>query len=416
MKRAVIVSVPLVITLLVWLGSVPLSALESGEDAMQLIGALALVGFGVVMMLATHWRALDRLFDGQDKAFVVHKWLGVVSVGFVLVHLLAHNGMPGHGGFGPGHGVPGMGGHGSPPFGEIAAILLIVLIVLAFIARAAKYETWRFVHRIMALAYVAALAHYYLTSTLQPLGFTPFSVWIDITAMFGVASAIYSVFLYEWLAFRHRYRVVAVRRLSPDVVEITGQATNSPMALKPGQFAFAKFPQSKFKSHPFTISGTPALDTLQLTIKDLGDDTHRLIESVATGDPFAMSGPFGCFDYTLGGDHQAWVAGGIGVTPFRCFLGAPVPEHIVVDFFYCYHGAAQAVYADELANTLGANVRLHLVDDTIDGFLTPQRILELCPTMPSDVYFCGPVAMRRSLQPGLTAGGVRFHYEQFQFR
>ena len=424
MKQTALVAVPLVVTLIVWAVSVPGMALQSGMGQVQLFGALALVGFGVVMILSTRLRVLDKLFGGQDKIFVVHKWMAIASIAFVVFHLAVRLSLLGTPGGGMDHGGSGMrGGMGDGtsavhlPFSEAAATIFVVLIIIALWARTMKYETWQLIHKAMAVAYVAALIHYYTTSLLRPLAFTAFSVWMDIMAILGVAAAVYSVFLYGRLGFRHSYSVTAVTPLAADVAQIAGQSTTAPIAPHPGQFVFVKVPDRAFRSHPFTISGTPAPGQLELTVKALGDNTRSLIEVVKPGDRLLVSGPYGQFDYTRGGDNQVWVAGGIGVTPFRGFLGVPVPQRFSIDFFYGFSGADEAIYADELAAIIPNNVRLHLVDDTIDGFLTADSILKQSAVQPTDIYFAGPKAMRRALQPGFKNLGIkRFHYEQFQFR
>ncbi|MEG3070146.1 MAG: hypothetical protein RQM92_04285 [Candidatus Syntrophopropionicum ammoniitolerans] len=61
------------------------------------------------------------------------------------------------------------------------------------------------------------------------------------------------------------------------------------------------------------------------------------------GDRFAVTRPSGMFDYTRGSRHQIWIAGGIGITPFRSFIQAGVPEEFSVDLFYAYNNAAEAL-------------------------------------------------------------------------
>jgi len=189
MKRISVVALPLVITVIVWAVSVPSMSLRSGDGVMQLFGALALVGFGTVMLASTRWRVLETWLGGPDKMFALHKWLGVTSVGLVIVHLGIRLII-----FGRSHGDM-MGQTVHLPFSEAAATLFVILLIFALWVRKMKHETWRLVHKAMALAYVLALTHYYTASMLAPFGLTPFSIWIDITAVVGVCSAVYSVFL-----------------------------------------------------------------------------------------------------------------------------------------------------------------------------------------------------------------------------
>jgi len=195
MKRISIVAAPLVVTIIVWALSVPSMSLHSGDGLMQLLGALALAGFATGMLLSTRARALGRLFGGLDKLLVVHKWLGVTSVGFVVAHLATRLILLGRPGSAMNHAMMSQTVH--LPFSEAAAVLFVFLLIFALWVRRVKYKTWQLVHKAMALAYVLALAHYYVASMLEPLGLTPFSIWIDITAIVGVASAVYSVFLHN---------------------------------------------------------------------------------------------------------------------------------------------------------------------------------------------------------------------------
>ena len=189
MKRVAITAVPLLITVLVWAISVPhLMWFGIREDVMQLFGALALVGFGTSMIIATRLPVVARLLGGQDKLTGVHKWLGVTAVGLVVVHLATRLVL-----FALGDRMGMTPGTVHLPFSEAAATMFVALIAFAFWARKVKYQTWLLVHKLMAVAYVCALAHYYVASQLFPFGLSPFSIWMDIMALVGVASAIYSV-------------------------------------------------------------------------------------------------------------------------------------------------------------------------------------------------------------------------------
>jgi predicted ferric reductase len=269
--------------------------------------------------------------------------------------------------------------------------------------------------------------------------------------LIGILSVIYSVCIYEKTAFPFRYTVSEVRAVSEGTVEITGKPLDEslgksfgkPMIFRPGQFTFLKFPKKdgyKFPSHPFTLSSAPQEDMIQITIKNLGDHTGDLVETVRAGDSFAVTAPLGMFDFTAGCRNQVWIAGGIGVTPFRSFYQAGIPDDYSIDFFYGYNNEEAGVYLDELRAlkalkaagsetdeslavdaglSTNANLRVHLVDSSKQGYLTAEKIKEQVGTeTPVDIYFCGPKPMRDSLMKGLKTSGVRvlnFHYEEFQF-
>jgi predicted ferric reductase len=193
------------------------------------------------------------------------------------------------------------------------------------------------------------------------------------------------------------------------------------MTFRPGQFTFMKFlgKKRKFPSHPFTLSGAPAEGVIHFTIKSLGDHTAQLIASVQAEDEFAVTAPHGMFDYTKGGKRQIWIAGGIGITPFRSFYLSDIPADFSIDFFYAYRGEEEGAYLEELQTLPKNNLRLHLIDDTQQGFLTIEKIAEhIQDATPVEIYFCGPKPMRDSLRKNLKNSGMcvtGFHFEEFQF-
>src|SRR5690606_10088326 len=86
-------------------------------------------------------------------------------------------------------------------------------------------------------------------------------------------------------------------------------------------FAFVTF-DAREGAHPYTIASANPAGTHRLTfqIKALGDYTRELAQHLAVGQPVQVEGPYGRFDHRRGEARQAWVAGGIGITPFLAWL------------------------------------------------------------------------------------------------
>ena len=401
------------LTCLAWAFSSPHGAVPVTGQVSQLLGGLALTGFAALFVIATRWSVLDSLFHGLDKAYVAHRWLGVASISLVVAHVLTHGGAAAGGAPGPGSGH----GPASGPWGVLAAVGFVALTVVALTATRISHEAWKAVHRLMAVAYAVGLVHYYRASLYGPWGASPFSVWLDLVNLVGVAAAVYSVLLYERVAFRHTYQVTGLRQVGQGNLEITATATGRALAWRPGQFTFVKIPRLKFGSHPFTIASAPGSRTVQLAIRALGDHTTGLAGALKVGDRLLTTAAHGRFDCTTGAPRQIWVAAGIGITPFRSFLHAGVPPRLTVDLFYSY-ADQHAAYLDELAAPPD-NVRVHLVDTARAGRLTAEQIVRTAaPDQPVDVYFCGPRPMRDALASGLAASPVpvrAFHVEEFGF-
>ena len=398
------------ITIAMWVVSPTIETITTAQSLAELVGGLALVGFAWVFLISTRWSAIDRLFHGQDKAYVAHKWFAVISVVLAFTHMVVIHRAT------------------SARFAEVtilnhlgrpSLILFVFLTTVALIGKKLKYEPWKMIHKLMVIPYVIGLAHYY-GSTSFGIGFqTGLSAWMNLVNLVGVGSIIYTILLYLHLGFRYRYAVSEVKLLTPSTIEITGVAIGKPLSYRPGQFAFVRFPCHHFNSHPFTISGANSkVDEIQFTIKALGDHTRALIKAVKTSDLFIVAGPYGQFDYTRGLKDQIWIAGGVGVTPFRSFLDSGVPHDFNVDFFYAHPGTDESMYLGELGKLATSNVRIHFSDDKLNGFLTADKIATNVESRLVDVFFCGPPLMRRSLQAGMKTAGIsvhRFHYERFGF-
>ena len=418
MIKPAIVFVPAVFALTVvsWAITPPTPGFVGGRQIAELVGALALTGFALVFVISTRVRLLDWCFDGLDKAYVAHKWLGIGSVGLAAVHvfLIATT----RGGHGHGH----MHGQAMPTaqLGAPSLLLFVVLVLTALIARRLRFEVWKTIHKFLAVPYAIGLVHYYGASSYGALGASPFSLWMDALTVVGVVSAVYSLCVYELASFRHRYVVTAVRPVAQGVAEITATPTRGAVDIRPGQFVFVKGRADKgvLPSHPFTVSNGSG-NPMQLTVKNLGDHTGAWASAVKPGDQLAIAGPHGHFDYRRGGPHQVWIAGGIGITPFRGFYQAGLQDGFDVDLFYAFHGPDEACYLDELTSIAGNSLRVHLVDDTRQGFLTARMIADAIPAKTTvDVFFCGPVAMRDALDDELAASKLdvrSFRFEEFEF-
>ena len=117
-----------------------------------------------------------------------------------------------------------------------------------------------------------------------------------------------------------------------------------------------------------------------------------------------------------------WIAGGVGIGPFLSWLRAlddePGPGRI--DFFYTSTDGG-APFASELEGIAERHqeVRLHLVNSTVDGRLTPDEVLATAGDDPAalSVFLCGPEGMVRTFQTDLHRAGVprkAIHREYFK--
>ena len=162
---------------------------------------------------------------------------------------------------------------------------------------------------------------------------------------------------------------------------------------------------------------------LRFAIKDLGDYTHR-IGAVAVGAAAVVEGPYGRFSHRfVTRRRQVWIAGGIGIAPFLAMAeslsGTPGYD---IDLFYGFPDLSRAPYLDDLTQLAAgrpSTFRVHPVDESVDGFLTVDRIRAVTGSLNDlDVLLCGPPAMMHTLHDKLREAGVsrtRIHFEVLAF-
>ena len=376
----------------------------------RLLGALSLTGFTYTFYLASRHRLIDDYWAGLDKAYIIHRAIGIAAVLLTIVHLIVL--------------VMARISLNSAvllknTWGFPSLILFVLLAVLAVYAKKIEYEKWKLLHKLMIVPFAIGVFHYYYASR-SPFVLNAFNLWMHLINLAGLAFAFYIVFLYDKLAFPYHYKVISVKHLSDKTIELTGEASNKHLKYRAGQFTFIKVALDNeiIPSRPFTISNAFTDNIIQFTIKNLGDHTARLIEKVKVGDSFYVSQAHGVFDYRQGDDKQLWIAGGVGIAPFRSFWQTGIDNNFEVDLFYAFY-ENDSLYLDELSKLATKNLKVHLLNSDKDGFLTVEKIQEVTGIQEKvTVYFCGPEAMRESILAGFEKQGidVKLHYEEFDFR
>jgi predicted ferric reductase len=132
--------------------------------------------------------------------------------------------------------------------------------------------------------------------------------------------------------------------------QVSLEPVREPLVFVSGQFVVLSFGgRGGWQRHPFSVTSAPSERRLDVSIKAVGDYTSGLRDTLRPGIPARVVGPFGGFDYSRGGQHQIWIAGGIGITPFMSWirsLDGSFDRH--VDFFYSVRRQADALYLDEI--------------------------------------------------------------------
>ncbi len=409
----------------------------TGRYVGQLLGAesILLLSIGLVLISTLPWA--EVWFDGIDRAGIWHRRVAIAGLTLLAPHILLNSN--------PGGIALGR------PLGAIGAIGILFLALWAILPRwqsvlprplrslvaAARdapvvrnlrrvfggYERWRALHRTTGVFVAAGFAHGVLDGT--PFRHAPILRWSYVAVGgIGLAFYVYRELLARFFHSLHDYQVDTVRQIDEGLVEIALTPLGKPIDFVPGQFAMV-FLEGKdgWHRHPFTIASAPHEDLVRFTVKALGDYTARVVGQVLEpGMPAVIGGPLGRFSHRRGTERQLWIAGGVGIAPFLSWLRAAddgLPDR--VDFFYTSHG--EAPYADEVQSIADHHDALHahLIDTSVEGQLTPARVLADSGAEPGDlsVFMCGPQAMLRTFQTRLHRAGVpsrRIYREHFDWR
>jgi ferredoxin-NADP reductase len=231
------------------------------------------------------------------------------------------------------------------------------------------------------------------------------------------------------LSTRHQLRVAAVVPEARNVFSIylTGRDLDR-LPVRAGQFFHIRFLTGGgwWRPHPFSISAAPNGEYLRMTIKDLGDDSHRMM-SMPLGTKVFVEGPYGAFtSAVITRPRVVMLAGGVGVTPLRAMLEELPPSPGGTTLLYREGESGEVVFRDELraiAARTGADVRI------LEGHrgspqmpvdpLAPKWLASMVPDIAdADVLVCGSQSFTERVLDSLRVLGVpstQIHAERFGY-
>lgn len=400
------------------------------------------IGIGLMsasMLLATRPIWLERYFNGLDKMYRLHKWLGIGGLVVSMLHWWWAQGtkwMVGWGWLAAPERRPPAQGADLPAIqqwfmdqrglaeglGEWTFYVAALLIILALI-KTLPYRWFKKTHTLLAITYLIFVFHSVVLASFnywsQPIG------WV--IALLMLAGTLSAILVLTRQTGRKRKVQGTIQTLTTypklNVVEGAIELKEGWPGHTPGQFAFVTS-KGKEGPHPYTIASAwdEQEHSLTFIVKGLGDWTSQLSQWLKEGMEVTVEGPYGYFNFNDDCPNQIWIGAGIGITPFiakmKHLAKQPGNKNITL-----YHPTADYDQAaiDKLATeSLAANIKLHVVKSPKDGRLTPERIRSDSPDWKSaSIWFCGPAKFGEVMKKDFVQHGLKaenFHQELFEMR
>ena len=410
----------------------------------QYSGVITMGVMSLAMVLAVRPVWLEERLDGLDKMYRLHKWLGITALVAGTLHWWWGKGtkwMVGWGWLTKPQGTPveytgieamlrtqrGL----AETLGEWGFYIAAILLVLALIKRF-PYRLFAKTHNLLAVLYLVMVFHTVVLMDFhywaQPVG------WLmAILVIAGTVSAILVLFRQVGRSRTVSAKISALEflpafNMNEVTLAVPSEGAGAWQGHRAGQFAFVTSKAIE-GAHPYTISSAwlPARGTVAFVVKALGDHTATLHDTLKVGQPITVQGPYGCFTFDDDAPRQVWIGGGIGITPFLARLEELADQRIRnpsqparVDLFHTTREFDDEVLARLQTRAKAAGVKLHLLVDARDGYLTPERIEQAVPGWrEASFWFCGPAKFGETLREHFVAGGLparRFHQELFAMR
>lgn len=406
---------------------------EFREQFVYLTGlsAMSLMVLSMVISVRLPW--LNQRMRGLDKAYIVHKWTGIVSTVLVVFHWLGEKAPEWLVAWGvvadPGELTDGSG------FSELEIDLfqsgvflagwvfyaLIILVIIALITRL-PYHLFRKSHKLFPAIFLIAAYHGATAQLKERWLDTPAGYMLLVLVAIGAVAAL--VGLFQQIG-KSRQTTALIQRIDhhePGILDIRLTTPQRAFIHQPGQYAFLRFAHDT-EPHPFTIASSGG-ESLRFAVKELGDFTTGLSSQLQVGQVVGIEGPYGEFTFDSPGRRQVWVAGGIGITPFMArldYLAKQGDTNQSIDFWYATRTNQATLFPAVLGPLCQQNgVTFHHLNSAKKEYLTADVIQTVVGSFTDvSIWFCGPPNFAQCLLRDLAGYGFdtrHFHYDSFSMR
>jgi ferredoxin-NADP reductase len=190
-------------------------------------------------------------------------------------------------------------------------------------------------------------------------------------------------------------------------------APAEPVSWQPGQYMHYVLkhenPDDRGQERWFTISSAPYEEDIMITTRFDGEKKSSFKQALLKLEPggtIEADGPKGSFTLQEGQHHHIFIAGGIGVTPFRSMLLQLLHDHQdkKIDLMYANRDS-NFVYGDWLKDLQTKSPSFHLLD-FVDKRIEEPDLAEFMKDKTAIYYLSGPRSMVEAYEHLLADKGV----------
>lgn len=408
---------------------------EMQAQFMYFTGICSMTLMVTSMLLSLRIPKLNSIFGGLDKSYVIHKWTGIFTTVFVVTHWLGDK-IPLlmvklHIASDPNQLIDinqftkleiGLYKSGLI-LAEVLFYVFIFLIVISLYKKI-SYHFFRKTHRYIPLIFLI-YAYHGATAPLKEQWYgDPRSYIVLVIIGIGCFAALTSLFGQIGQPRKTNAVIKSVERHGNGILDIHLETIDKTIFHQPGQYAYLQFKHNN-EPHPFTIAcSAKNPNNLRFVIKELGDFTNELKNSINTGQHVKVEGPYGEFKFEDNCDSQIWIAGGIGITPFMAQLHHLSRNDALnnpIHFWYCTKGDLMQQFPGSLQELCDkARVNLYHLNSNKEEFFSVEILknkfenLEKC-----SIWYCGPSELKSMIKKELKSIDFNlnnFHYDSFSMR
>ena len=411
----------LISPIIIWLSYNP-DSIKNPIIALAKFNAfMAISTLSINYFLSTRLKFFDKIFNGLDRMYRVHKVIGRISLFFIILHpifLIVSN-------------YQNINvvltyilpiGSIKIAIGVLAVYIFLILLSLT-VAINLPYHWWHNSHKIFGIVLLLAGFHAIFSGS-DISNYPALRFWIIFLCSLGVVSWLYMLVFYKLLGPRFTVKIEKVNHFE-DVTELTFKKPKG-FDYQPGQYLFIRFP--RFEGYkelfPFSISSDPSQKNMRISVKRSGDFTSKKIPQLINGDKAIIMGPYGTFGESCmkHDKNMLWIAGGIGITPFLSLAkyesNYPSGRKIILiwatkDKFTAFHDKELASEAKKNKNfeyiAWFSNKRGRLNIAEVEKILKKKMKLKNIK-----ILMCGPPSMVYNLSKGLHKLGVKYNNIVFE--